>query len=109
MPDPIPPAPNPTPDPKPISIQGFLNPWELAKIVLGTLATGGLSIEVIVPLMQKLALEADLWVVDPSQRETVRMVLGAAIAVLSGVLMTRRYLRKGLPVEVETVSGPNKR
>lgn len=97
MPDPVPPAPNPTP-PTP-SISGYIKPWELVKIVLGTFTSGVIGFEAIVPLLQRLATDVDLWIVDPSYRETVRLVLGAAIAIVSGVTMTRHYLSKGLPPE----------
>ena len=98
MPDPVPPAPNPTPEPSP-SIKGYIKPWELAKIVFGALATGGIGYEAVIPLLQALASSADVWLINPAHVETVRLVIGAAIAVLSGVFMTRRYLRQGVPPE----------
>lgn len=102
MPDPIPPAPNPTPEPIPTpSIRGYVNPWELIKIVLGTIATGGLSFEVAVPLLQKLAESVDLWVVNPSYREPIKLVIGGIITLIPSVWMVRYYFRKGYPVEIE--------
>lgn len=99
MPDPQPPAPNPTPPtPKP-SIAGYIKPWELIKIVLGTFTSGVIGSEAIIPLLQRLATDVDLWIVDPNQRETVRLVLGAAIAIVSGVTMTRHYLSQGVQPE----------
>lgn len=105
MPDPIPPAPNPNPVPDPVpppsplpSIQGYIRPWELAKIVLGTFISGTIGFETIVPLLQQLATNADLWVVSPQNQETARLVLGALIAVLSGVFMVKKYLDHGDPL-----------
>jgi len=102
MPDPVPPvppAPNPNadpvppaPTPAPSGLRKYIQPWELLKIILGTLTTGAVSYEMIVPLLQRLATDVDIWVVDPSQRDTVRLALGAVIAILAGIGMTRRYV-----------------
>lgn len=94
MPDPIPPAPNPTPTP---NIQGYVRPWEVAKIIFTTLAGGAIGFEAIIPILQGLAANTDLWVVDPQYQDVAKVSIGALIAVLSGVFMTIRYSRSGAP------------
>jgi hypothetical protein len=105
MPEPIPPAPNPNPLPGPVpppsplpSIQGYIRPWELAKIVLGTFIGGTIGFETIVPLLQQLAVNVDLWVISPQHQETAKLILGALIAVLSGVFMVKKYFDHGDPL-----------
>lgn len=94
MPDPIPPAPNPNPTP---SIQGYIRPWEVIKIIFGTLTAGAIGFESIIPILQSLAANADVWVVDPKYQDIAKVSIGALIAVLSGVFMTIRYSRSGAP------------
>lgn len=103
MPDPlpVPPAPNPTPTP---SIRGYVNVWEFVQIVFGAIAAGGISYETLIPMLQSLAEKSDVWLVDPQHREIAKVVLGAAIAILSGVMLAKTYFRKGVPVVVDTVA-----
>lgn len=103
MPDQIPPAPNPTPtpDPKPTplpSIQGYIRPWELMRVVLAAFAGGTIGWEMAIPLLQQLASNADKWIVLPQHQETAQLLIGALVAVLTSVFMVRGYFKAGDPL-----------
>ena len=112
MPAPIPPAPNPLPDPVPKptplpSIQGYIRPWELARVVLAAFAGGTIGWEMAIPLLQKLSENVDKWVVLPQHQETAQMLIGALVAVLTSVFMVRSYFRAGEPLEkISRISPP---